>query len=399
MAWNHKARIFAMAIAIQPVAGVFTAPTLAGLLPVASPTFSIEAITADDPTATGSVWDNARVYLGKTVTAGGTYPLRGPGGASPPAANGWPFGLVLQSGGWAEIVRNAATNAVLQAGSTTTSLVLAASESAVDDFLVGAPLQTAAVGAGFRQTTVIRDYVGASKTAILAETLGSAPAAGVNYTIPASLSYVLGTVNTDPPQLSIRIWRDKKRYDIMDWRPQSIAMDIPVANEANTSFPSSEFSGKGNLFAVADDTSPALPSSILATPVPPARAGKFYLDSVRLGHQSIRFTQDMETGAASNQNQDSGQDGYDILSGRRTVEWDLNNMAITDFDIDARVDAQASVPFLSTWGLGAGNRFGFMLPNNVLDPGSPGERNGYVNLTGNAFPKDVDKSAALTIWW
>lgn len=122
-------------------------------------------------------------------------------------------------------------------------------------------------------------------------------------------------------------------------------------------------------------------------------------DAAKLGHQSVRFTQDMETGAASNQNQASGQDGYDILSGRRTIELDLNNMAVADFDFDARVDNQTVIPILSTWGAGAGNNMGLMLPNNVLDPGSPGERNGYVNLTGNAYTVDVDKSAAFAIWW
>lgn len=400
MAWNHKARIFAMAVAIQPVAGVFTAPaTPAGLLAVASPTFTIEALTATDETATGSIWESNRIFLGQTVTAGGTIPVRGPGGASPPAANVWPVGLVLQSGGWIETVRATATNAVLQAGSTTTALVLANTESAVDDFLVGAPLSQTNIGTGFKATTVIRDYVGASRTALLAETLGAAPATGANYTIPASLSYVLGTLTTDPPTLSVRIWRDKKRYDIKDWKPQSINFDIPVSNEANQGYPSIEFSGKGNLEAIADDTTPSLPSSILSVPPPPARDGKFYLDSVRLGHQSMRFSEAAETGAASNQNSATGQDAYDILSGTRTIELDLNQMAVTDFDYAPRVANQTIMPLLSTWGLGAGNRFGFLLPNAVLDPLSPGERNGYVSLTGNAYPTDVDKSAAFVVWW
>jgi len=42
---------------------------------------------------------------------------------------------------------------------------------------------------------------------------------------------------------------------------------------------------------------------------------------------------------------------------------------------------------------------GIGAPNICLDPFSPGDRNGYVNLTGNAYTTDIDKSAALTIWW
>lgn len=74
-------------------------------------------------------------------------------------------------------------------------------------------------------------------------------------------------------------------------------------------------------------------------------------------------------------------------------------MAVTDLDIHGREDNQTSMPLMSTWGLGAGNRFGMMMSNIVIDPVSPGDRNGYVSLTGNAYTNDVDRSVALTIWW
>src|SRR3546814_3311478 len=65
---------------------------------------------------------------------------------------------------------------------------------------------------------MIMDYNGTTKTAVLAETLGAAIVAG-DYTIPANLTYVLGTLSTAPPLLSISVWRDKKRYDYRDVRP------------------------------------------------------------------------------------------------------------------------------------------------------------------------------------
>lgn len=400
MAWNHRSRVVAMAVAIQASVGAFVQPSIASdLMAVSSPTNSVAIVSADDPTATGAVWESQRVYLGKQHTVGATVPLRGPGGANPPAANAWPVGRVFQAAGWAEIRKAAASSAALVAGSTTTSLVLANTESAVDDFLLGAPLQTASVGSGFQQTTIIRDYIGASKTAVLAETLGSAPASGVNYTIPAYLSYVLGTLTTPPPVLSVSIWRDKKRYDYRDWAPTSLAVNIPVANEANTSFPDATFSGRGTLVAVVDDVTPTLPTAILATPVPPARNGKFYLDRVKIGHQSLSFTEAATLAAASNQNQAAGQDGFDIISGTRTTSMDINQMNVSDFDIHGREDAQTIVPIMSTWGMGSGNNFGFLQPNVVLNPFSPGDRNGFVNLTGDAVTVDIDKSAVLTIWW
>lgn len=400
MAWNHRTRVLAMAFAIQVSAGTFIQPAAStDLIPVGNVTNQVNPITATDPTATGSVWESNRVYFGKTATIGGTIPLRGPGGAAPPAANAWVPGRVFQSGGWAEVRKAATSTAAVAAGSTTTTIVLANTESAVDDFLLGAPVQHAAIGTGFLATSLISDYVGATKTATLPETLGGAPVAATSYIIPAYLSYVLGTLTTANPYLSVSIWRDKKRYDYRDFQPESIAIQVPVANEANTSFPDATFSGKAIPQAVVDEAAPLLPSSVLAIPIAPARGGKFYLDRVKLGHQNTTFTATTTVAAASNQNQAAGQDAYDIVSGTRAIALDLNQMAVSDFDITAREDNQTVMPLFETWGLGLGNRWGLIVPNMCLDPFSPGDRNGYVNLTGNAYTTDIDKSAALTIWW
>lgn len=400
MAWNHRSRVVAMAIAIQTVPGTFVQPNgTTDLIAVSSPTNTPEGITTEDPTATGAIWEANRVYLGKAATVGATAPLRGPGGASPPVANAWVPGRVFQSAGWAEIRKAAANTGALAAIGTPNTLTLANTESAVDDFLVGAPIQHTVIGTGFNATSLITDYVGATKVAMIGETMGSNAASASNYTIPAYLSYVLGTLTTAPPLLSISIWRDKKRYDYRDWAPTSLAINIPVANEANTGFPDITFSGRAVIQAVVDAVSPVLPTAMLSIPVAPARNGKFYLDRVKLGHQSINFTESTTVAAASNQNQAAGQDGYDIISGSRATAIDLNQMAVTDFDLHGREDAQTIIPVMSTWGMGAGNNWGFVQPAIQLDPFAPGDRNGYVNLSGNAVTVDVDKSAALTIWW
>jgi hypothetical protein len=390
MAWNHRSRVVALAVALQTATGSFVQPSAAtDLMAVSNITNSSAVVSADDPTATGAIWESGRIYFGKQSTVGATFPIRGPGGS----------GRIFQSAGWAEIRKGTPNIAALQAGSSTTAVVLATGESSVDDFLLGAPLQMAAIGNGFQQTTLIRDFVGSSRTALLAETLGAAPAAGTNYTIPAYLSYVLGTLTTPPPVLSISVWRDKKRYDFRDWAPSSHAGTFPVANEANTAFPDWTFTGRGTVQAIVDDVTPILPTSILAVPVVPVRNGKFYLDKVKLGHQSLTFTEATTLAAASNQNQATGQDGFDIISGSKAISMDLNQMAVGDFDLHGREDQQTIMPALSTFGFGPGNNFGFILPNIVLNPFSPADRNGYVSLTGDAVTVDVDKSAAFTIWW
>ena len=149
MAWNHKSRVVAVAIAIQTVAGVFTVPAApADLVPVAPPTNSEEIISTEDPTATGSVHTAPRIYLGKTATISAQAPMRGPGGTEPPAANAWPLGRVLQAAGFAEVINDVAIDGALAAGPTTSSLALAAAAAAVDDFYVGFPIQSADIEIG-----------------------------------------------------------------------------------------------------------------------------------------------------------------------------------------------------------------------------------------------------------
>jgi hypothetical protein len=400
MAWNHKSRVVAMAVAIQAVAGAFTAPTDADLIPVAPPTNSEDIIQAEDPTATGTVHAAPRIYLGKTGSAGATAPLRGPGGAAVFAAGGWPLGRVLQAAGFAEVINAAPIADVLQAGSTTTALALAAGEPATDDIYIGFPIQQANIGAGaIKGTSLIEDYNGTSKVATIAETMGVAPAAAAAYTIPECVVYQLGTLSTSPPLLSVSIWRDKKRYDYKDVRVSQLTFDMPVSNEQNQVFPSVEFTLKGLVEAVADEASPSLTAAQL-TSIPPYRNGKFSLDKVALGHQSTRFQMGADVAGASNSHAADGQDSYEIMSTTRTLDMDLNQMAVTDFDIETRVNNQTTVSQMSLWGQGAGNRFGFLAPSLKLDPlNNPGDRNGFVSLSGNAAFVAVDKSATLAIWW
>lgn len=397
MAWNHKSRIVAMSVAIQPAQGQFVQPNrTTDLIAVSAPTNTHEIVSAEDPTATGSGWESNRVYLGKTATLGFTIPLRGPGGVAPPAANAWTPGRILQSGGWAEIRKAAASNGVVASNQGASTLAIGA-EAALDNLLVGAPFQHDTFGVGFKRTTLISGNVAAGNLITTAE--ANQGAAAGNYAIPPYLSYQLGALAGPGVFLSISVWRDRKRYDYVDFQPTSIAINVPVSNEGNTNFPDITVQAKALVHAVGDEDSPILPTSVLALQPASARGGKFLLNRVRLGHQQFSFTETTTVAAASNQNAAAGQDGYDIISGNRQIALDLNQMAVADFDIETLENAQAEMPLMSTWGAGSGNNFGFVVPSLCLDPFSPGDRNGFVSLTGNAYTTDVDKSAALTIWW
>lgn len=396
MSWNHRSRMVAVGIKKQAVLGTFDAPNqTTDLIGISAANNADEIIQAADPTMNGSIFEQPRVFLGRSSTAGGTVPLRG--AAALPAADGWVPGRILQAAGFAELRIAAAITANLQAGSTTTAMVLDAAQSAVDDFLFGAAISHANIGTGFKAFSLINDYVGASKLASIIETI-VAPAGATSFTIPASLVYQLGTLNTAPPLLSISIWRDKKRYDYRDCALQSLGFDFPVSNETNQVFPSFDFTMKGVKQAEADQASPLLPQSVLNVPVPALRGGKFLMDRVPLGHAAMRAGLNADTAAASNAAQAAGQDGYDIVGAARTLEYDLNNMNITDFDIETRIANQTIFTSGTLWGGAAFNRFGFVIPGQVLDAFNPGDRNGFVNLSGNAHQTDVDKSMGFTLF-
>lgn len=397
MSWDHRDKIFALGVALQPIPGQFVLPDVNGLIGVSQPSNSNETISAADPTQTGTIWDAPRIFLGQTGTGGGTIPLRGWGAGAVPLGNAWALGLIMQACGFAEIRRAADQAATaIGAGSTTTAIALANSESAVDDFMVGMPIQSASFGTGFRSYSLIQDYIGATRLAYLAETLGGAPTG--TYSLPAGLTYQLGTLTTAPPKLSLSVWRDKVRYDYVDCVITSWAIDVPVGNEGNTTFPSLDFTVKGTPVPRVDTTTPPLPQQILNVPVPAAKGGKFHLDRVKLGHTGTKANIALTAGAASNQNQDAGQDGQVILSGSRTIDLTLNQMNVSDFDLEARVAQQLIVPEMSMWGNGVGNRFGLLIPGMYLDPQNPQTANGFVTLAGNGFPSNLDKGLTLAVW-
>lgn len=397
MAWNHKSRIVAIGIVAQVAAGAFIAPGAADIIAASNVTNQNNDITAEDPTLTGTGWEAENILIGEEGQIGFTMPLRGPGGNAPPAAGAWVPGRVLKSAGWSEVITAAPIAAAIAAGSTATEIVLQAGQSAVDGFYVGMPISSASIGAGFKQYSIITHYDGDTRTAKIGETLGAA--ANGNFEIPANLLYLEGALSTEGPLLSVRVWRDRQVYDYVDVRVESLNFDMPVGNVNNTVFPSIEAAGKGTVHNVDQGVTPQIDPALLSIELAPCKGGKFSLDRVALGHNSLRYGNALTVAAPSNIHQESGQDAYETVSGTRTIDLDLNQMDTNTFNHRSRRGTQAIIPIMQTWGRGPGNNFGFVLPNTRLRGLNPGDNNGFVNLTGSAVQTTVDKSAAFAIWW
>lgn len=394
---GFKENIVGFGVTIQPTPGTFNEPSDADLVAISAPDNGSDPISADDPTLTGSIFAAPSQFLGRRGRAGATMALRGPGGAAPFAAGEWVPGRILQAAGFSEVINDTAITGTAAAGGTTQKIVMEASSSAVDDFYKGMPIQHAGIGAGAIQgASLIRGYDGTTKTATLMETVMAAIVAG-NYTIPPSVTYLLST-GVSIPLLSCKVWRHKKAYMYRDCAINSFTINIPVANDQNTDLPSIDFAMVGVPVQSVDEAAPALPSSLL-TPIPPARAGKFTFNGIKIGHQTMSLEFSLDTGAPPNQNFDAGQEGYEIMSGTRTVNLDLNEQLVATLDIDALTDSQALVPIQSGWGQAAGNRFLIGVPNTYIGAMSPAARNGFLGLTGTAAPTDVDRSIALSLIW
>ena len=392
---GHRESIFAMGVAIQPVAGTFTAPTSADIIPVSAPDNGDDPITADDDTLTGSVWTAARQFLGRRGRAGATARLRGWGSGTMPVANAFVLGRILQAAGFTEFVNAAAVTGTAAANAATDRIVLAAAASAVDDFYKGFPISHAGLGVGMRSYSMIRAYNGTSKQATISEDATAAIAAG-NYTIPPGLFYTLGAGN-GIPLLSVSMWRHRKRYDYKDCALSSFAINLPVSNDASTDSPTVEFAMVGVPVTPTDELAPSIPSGLLIPP-PPVKAGKFALAKKLIGHQSLRLEFGLDAGAPPNQNFDAGQESYEVLSGTRTISLDLNQQLMATLNLEALVDNQTLTPIQSIFGLGTGNNWGIGVANALLNPFSVAPRNGFVGMTGDAVPNDIDRSVSICLF-
>lgn len=387
---GSKENIVSMGITIQDTPGVFNPPNqTTDLLAASSIENGVEAIESEDDLETGSIWSSPMQFISSTSSASATFRMRGPGNVAIPAANELVIGRLLQAAGFTEIINPSPITGTARANAEANKIILEAGESSIDDFYKGFPIQHANAGTGIRGTTLIRSYDGATQTAELMETLGSAIGSG-EYTIPAGLFYLLSEAQS-VPLISASIWRHKKRYNLKDCAISSFAINIPTNNRQNTEFPAIEFALTGIPAGNEDQLAPSLPDS-LVTSIPPARNGKFVMNGIKRGSQSLRIEFGLETGAPPNMNFDEGEESQQLLSGERTISLDVNQEAMADFDIDALVDARLPVPIFSLHGLGPGNTFYTSIPNAYLKPFSPTGRNGFVGLSGNSSPTDILRS-------
>jgi hypothetical protein len=382
-----------LGIAVETTSGAYVAPALSDLIAVADLRPTIDGITADVREYTGSIHRPGPVVFGKTFSVTGRVYLRGPGGAAPPAANTWVAGRILRAAGFAELITATAVPAApaaLGTGSTANTAVLGAAASTTDDIYNGLLMALSGLGANRAGLSAVRDYVGATKAARLAEKAGAAITG--NYQLVPQLSYVLSP--DAPPTLSVSCWIGGRRYNGFGCAISSFRINLPAAGRESQELPSIEFTLSGDLHSAVDAVPPAPPTGLA---IPPFRDGKLWVSDTQVGGSSISIDLGAQVGYPPNPNKQSGNDAAQLTETTRTVDLTLNQVAIATFDDLTMSDSQAYYPLFALWGLGSGNAFGLTVTDMRFAPRSPDNSGAFVSTTGQAFIDGAARTIALSI--
>lgn len=376
-----------LGIKVETVAGTYEAPTTSDLITVADLRPNIAGLTSDVREFTGSIHRPGAKVGGSTFEATGRFLLRGPGGASVPAAGAFVPGRLLRAAGFAETIISAAIGPEAVSGGTTTAATLGAGATGTADLYTCLAIMLDALGAQQNGLTMIKDYT-AGKVASFAETHSGAITG--DYTIPEQLAYVL--TSATPPTLSASLWMGNKRYNGVGCAVSNLRIAAPTFTRNQTEYPSIEFTITGDLEGDADEAAPT-PDTTIA--VPPFKDGKLWIANTKLGGSSFGIDLGAEVDYAPNPNKVTGNDSAQLVGTTRSANVNLNQVAKTVFDFLAMADAQAYHSLMALWGLASGNRVGLIVPEARCNYGSPDNSGNFVTIGQDWFIDIADKSVGI----
>lgn len=356
-----------VAIAIQPVADVFTDPATA-YMPVSQLRLTIEGVTITNDEYTGTIIKNADDVVGKRATLAYNVKMRGPGGSSPPAANTFLPGIILQAAKFTELRTAAAIPVAAEAGSagTTNSLTLGSGAAATAEIYKGMAIMLASMGTSDKQRmTAIRSY-SAGKVATFVETFGGA--VGGNYQIPPQLGYMRDVSSADPILVSQKVWIGGVRYDCKNMRLSSCQIVVPTSTKDTPAYPEIQVTWTLDIDATADEGAPAI------TPlgaIPFYKDGKGFFTGKAIGLQT--FTVDLGIGVEypPNPNKVDGVDAAEIVSGTARITMTRQAYLKATLDSLALADAQTQQPFFAQWGSAGGKMIQVVVPDGRPNYASP----------------------------
>lgn len=388
-----RSQFTSVAVAVQSSVDTWASPSSStDVFPCANVKLSKESILTENPEYLGTVDKPGDFVLGQKVSLTLSIPLRAPGGASPPSAGAFIPGRFLTAAGWTENIISTAIPAAPEAlgsGSTTTAAKLGTSAAGTASLYKGLALTLSDNGTGYnRQMTVIRDY-SAAKLATIAETLGGAPAA--NYQIPKQLAYQSGASGT-PPVLSLSVWYDAVRYDLINMTVSGLKFNFPVSTRNSTEYPMMELTLDGDMYAFADQAAPLVGA---LGGIPTFKDGDFWIANKALGGSSFSVDMGIQVGYAPNPNKASGNDAAQITMTKRTASITLNHNLKATIDFEALALAQSQNALWAQYGYTAGNMVSFIIPNGRFAYANVDNGGEFISQTLDLLIDDSDKAINL----
>lgn len=393
-----RSQVYALGVKVQSAVNTpATISTSTDLLACYDLSPQSETYTLANPESTGAVERVGDIVMGRSRSITFKVILRGPGGSSPPSADAWVPGRILRAARFTEVSQ---TSALLAAGAissgTTTGGVLPVGASGTDDFYNGLPAILSDQGSGVRGITMIRDYVGSSRTATFMETFAVAPAA--NVSVPAFLGYryLAGAAELF---LSVDWWMDKKRYHMTNGVVTNLQLNFPVNNNADTAFTYMDVTITGDVAATAEIDENAPTMTALGNP-PVFRDADWWLDNKSLCGSSCTVDFSIQSERPPCPNSLSGGEAPQVVSVTRSANLNLNEVLLTAADWNAIADAQT---YKGLW-LQYGNTSGKVVSFGIMDGRigySEAENGGsFVTRQVSMMVDGIDKSMSLVFpYW
>jgi hypothetical protein len=329
----------ALAIAVQSAVDVPATVTSADALACYDVRPGGQNFTLANPEYTGTVDRAGDSVVGRDRSVSFNVVLKGPGGSAPPALNTYILGRILRAARFAETSQATpllASTALGGAGTTSTA-ILSVGASAVDDFYNGLPIIFSDQGAGVRGISMVKDYIGGSKTAHLMETFAVAPAA--NFSIPAFLGY---RYNASAPELYLSVdwWLDKKRYKMVNATVSSLNFNFPTTNRGDTANTFISVTLTGDVHPSTPELDETAPIVSISGGAVPFRDGDFWIANKKVCGSSMTVDMGFRTGNAPCQNNLSGGEATQILETRRTASFNINEVLLSVQDYNNLANLQ-----------------------------------------------------------
>lgn len=331
MAFNGKK--YALALKVQTAAGVLAGLSLpADLMLCYDVQPGGDVFSIANPEATGTRNKRGDIQVGRNSSVTFNVIIRGPGGTAPPAADTFVPGRILRAVGFKEEVQAAPlllSGAIT--GGNTNSGILPVGASGSNDFYNGLPAILSDQGAGVKGITSIVDYIGASRTALFAETFSAAPAGQVS--IPAFLGYRYWDSAPDI-LLSVSWWLDKKRYNMIDGVVTQFERNIGTSNNGDANFTYYTVTIQGDVAAIpeADEISPNVAEG---GAIPIFRDADWWLDRYKICGSGATSSFQIETDRAPCPNNASGGEAAQQISVSRQWALNLNEVLLSEKDFNA----------------------------------------------------------------